>query len=182
MEILLAIVVAFAVIFFGALISMGNERQRKAIDNLNEQFVNWALQDLEFKREKVAANIHIDDPILWINQITEKIIGQKQNLYFLEKFDEPQAFICASQNSDIKILYSLLSPGEIKKINRIHKGRLKLFNPHPLFNFPKRMQTHEISLLNAGPLFDAGFSMAWKEFTGSEEYGAKKLWLYLFDN
>ena len=37
MEIILAIVVASAVIFFGALISMGNERQRKSIDNLRDQ-------------------------------------------------------------------------------------------------------------------------------------------------
>ena len=31
MEIILAIVVASAVIFFGALISMGNERQKEAV-------------------------------------------------------------------------------------------------------------------------------------------------------
>ncbi len=51
MEIILAIVVAAAVIFFGALISMGNERQRRAIDGLREQVVLWAVQDLKIKRE-----------------------------------------------------------------------------------------------------------------------------------
>lgn len=43
MEIILAIVVAAAVVFFGALISMGNERQRRAIDELREQVVMWAV-------------------------------------------------------------------------------------------------------------------------------------------
>jgi len=51
MEIILALVVAVAVIFFGALISAGNERQRKAIDGVREQIVLWAMQDLRIKRE-----------------------------------------------------------------------------------------------------------------------------------
>ena len=57
MEIMLAIVVALAVIFFGALISMGNERQRRAIDNLREQVVNWAQQDLLLKHAELARAI-----------------------------------------------------------------------------------------------------------------------------
>lgn len=51
MEIILAIVVASAVIIFGALISMGNERQRKAIDIISEHLADWIRQDLKFKRE-----------------------------------------------------------------------------------------------------------------------------------
>jgi hypothetical protein len=54
MEITLAVVVAAAVIFFGALISTGNERQRKAIDGLREQVIMWAMQDLRIKREKLT--------------------------------------------------------------------------------------------------------------------------------
>jgi len=75
MEIILAIVVATAVIFFGALISMGNERQRRAIDDLREQTVLWAMQDLRIKREKLARDVRIDDPIGWLNRITVKSVG-----------------------------------------------------------------------------------------------------------
>ena len=63
MEIILAIVVGVAVIFFGALISAGNERQRKAIDGLREQVVLWAMQDLRLKRERLARDVHVDDPL-----------------------------------------------------------------------------------------------------------------------
>ncbi len=63
MEIILAIVVGVAVIFFGALISAGNERQRKAIDGLREQVVLWAIQDLRIKRENLACDVHVDDPL-----------------------------------------------------------------------------------------------------------------------
>lgn len=54
MEISLAIGVASAVIFFGALISMGNERQRRAIDGLREQVVLWAVKDLQTQREEIG--------------------------------------------------------------------------------------------------------------------------------
>ena len=69
MEIILAIVVASAVIFFGALISMGNERQRKAIDGLREQVVLWAVQDLTIKREKLSRSVSVANPLEWFNTL-----------------------------------------------------------------------------------------------------------------
>lgn len=68
MEIILAIVVGVAVIFCGALISMGNERQRRAIDDLREQVVRWAIQDLRIKHERLARDVRIDDPLDWLNK------------------------------------------------------------------------------------------------------------------
>ena len=68
-EIILALVVAVAVIFFGALISAGNERQRKAIDALSEQVVFWAVQDLRIKRERLARDVRVDDPLRWLNNL-----------------------------------------------------------------------------------------------------------------
>ncbi len=61
MEIILAIVVASAVNFFGALISMSNERQKRAIDSLREQAVNWAVQDIKIKRERLAQTVQVPD-------------------------------------------------------------------------------------------------------------------------
>lgn len=72
MEILLAIVVVSAVIFFGALISMGNERQKKAIDDLREQVSLWAMQDLRIKHEGHARDVRIDDPLGWLNTLATK--------------------------------------------------------------------------------------------------------------
>ena len=42
-------------VFFGALISVGNERQRKAIDGIREQASFWAEQDLRLKRARACA-------------------------------------------------------------------------------------------------------------------------------
>lgn len=57
MEMILALVVVIAVIIFGALISMGNERQRRALDGIREQTALWASQDLRLKREKLASSL-----------------------------------------------------------------------------------------------------------------------------
>lgn len=91
MELFLAIVAALAVIFFGALISMGNERQRKAIDELREQVVLWAVQDLKIKRERLAHDVTVDDPLGWFNKTVSKVCGYDLKLQVHEVFEEPQA-------------------------------------------------------------------------------------------
>src|SRR5512147_1777692 len=94
MEIILAIVVATAVIFFGALISAGNERQRQAIDGLREQAALWAMQDLRIKRERLARDVHVADPLGWFIKTASKACGHKLNLQVVEAYENPHAVIC----------------------------------------------------------------------------------------
>ena len=86
MEILLAMVVVSAVIFFGALISIGNERQRKAIDDLREQVVLWSLQDLKIKREQLALDMKVEDPLGWLSKITKNACGFTSELQLVDYF------------------------------------------------------------------------------------------------
>ncbi len=51
MEILIGTSFVFTFVLLGALISLGNERQRRAIDGLREQTQAWAEQDIRIKRE-----------------------------------------------------------------------------------------------------------------------------------
>jgi hypothetical protein len=110
MEIILAVVVAAAVIFFGALISTGNERQRKVIDALREQTELWAIQDLRLKRERLVREIRVGDPLAWLNMIATKISSLALNLQIAEYFEEPNVLLCMSGDQDTKILFSPLSP------------------------------------------------------------------------
>src|SRR5690242_20460471 len=116
MELMLAIVVIAAVIFFGALISVGNERQRKALDELNETTKDWAMQDLQIKREQLARDVRIGDPKIWLNSVASKTFGYDLNLQFLECFDEPQSLVCSSAKIQGKLVFSPLSPAEVKRI------------------------------------------------------------------
>jgi hypothetical protein len=180
MEIILAIVVGLAVIFFGALISMGNERQRKSIDNLREQVVLWAMQDLRLKRERLARDVHVDDPLGWLIKVAGKVSGLDTNLQIIDYFDEPHALLCMSGNQDTNILFSLMSPKEIKRFKREQRSRLSQFGKNnPLLSLPRGASVYEISVLNSGILFDLELHLAWKGLTGQNIEQSERLWMYM---
>lgn len=179
MEIILAITVAFAVIFFGALISMGNERQRKAIDGLREQVVLWAMQDLRIKREQLAQTVQVPDPLVWLNKIAAKICGYDLKLQVLEMFEEPQSLICASGDSSVRVVFSPLSPADLRRLKSSKQNRLSQFaGQNPLLFPPKGANVHELSILNGGHLFDLELALVWKELTGQDLEPTGRLWMY----
>ncbi len=179
MEILLAIVVASAVIFFGALISMGNERQRKAIDGLREQVVLWAVQDLKIKREHLERTVQVPDPLGWLNKTASKVCGYDLKLQVLEIFEEPQSLVCTSGDGSIRVVFSRLSPADLRRIKDGKQNRLSQFaRHHPLLLLPRNVDVHELSVLNGGHLFDLELSLAWKALAGHDLEMATRLWMY----
>jgi hypothetical protein len=105
-----AILVLGAVIFFGALISAGNERQRKAIDGIREQAAQWSMQDLRLKREHLARDVKVnDDPVAWLNRVVAKVVGEDLRLTVIDLYDKPQALVCAVKDGR-KVVLSPLSP------------------------------------------------------------------------
>ena len=182
MEIILAIVVGVAVIFFGTLISKGNERQRKAIDDLREQVVLWAVQDLKIKREHLTQTVQVPDALGWLNKTVLKVCGYDLKLQVLEMFEEPQSLVCASGDGSVKVVFSLLSPADIRRIKKNGKqNRLSQFVGHnSLLFLPKGVNVHEMSVLNGGHLFDLEMTLAWKALTGQNLELSNQLWMYLY--
>ncbi len=180
MEIILAVVVVAAVIFFGALISAGNERQRKAIDGLREQTVHWAMQDLRIKRERLAREVRVDDPLGWLNAIATKVCGYDMNLQVVEAFDAPPALICASREGNSKIIFSPLSPNDIRQVRRDKRSRLSQYTEgNPMFSLPRNTACHELSVLNCGLLFDLELPLSWKSLTNQALGRSDCLWMYM---
>jgi len=180
MEIILAIVVASAVIFFGALISMGNERQRKAIDGLREQLVLWAVQDLKIKHEHLAQTVQVHDPLHWLSQVSGRMLGQEVSLQILEAFQETQSIVCADTTGDHKIIFTTLSPIEIKKLAFGRQAKLSNFaTGNPLLSVPKKVVCHKLTILNCGYMFDLEFPLAWNKLTGWSAENRDGLWMYL---
>ena len=178
MEIILAVVVVFAVIFFGALISMGNERQRRAIDGLREQTVLWAMQDLRIKREKLTRDVKVDDPLGWINRIAAKGYGYDLNLQVTEFFDQPQALVCTSGDGG-RVIFSPLSSVEIRALKQSRKSKLGQYtNGNPLLDLPRGVSAYEVSVLNGGMMFDLELPIAWRALTGQAEKQIERLWIY----
>jgi len=180
MEIILAIVVASAVIFFGALISMGNERQRKAIDDLREQVVLWAMQDLRIKRESLARDVRVNDALAWLNRVASNASGYDQNLKIVEAFEDLSTIICATKDGAVKIIFSLLSPHDIRQENRVKAGRLSQYkHNNPLLTLLKSSKIFELSVLNSGILFDLELPIVWKELIGKDVIRKDRLWMYV---
>ena len=180
MEIILAIVVAAAVIFFGALISIGNERQRKAIDALREQTELWAMQDLRIKRERLVREIRVEDPLAWLNRVITKVSSLVMNLQIVEYFEESNTLLCISGNQETRILLSPFSPKEIHRMKQKKHSRLSQFGKiTPLFYLPRSVSTYEVSVLNAGILFDLELPLAWKGLTGHNSDQFERLWMYI---
>ena len=178
MEIILALAVVIAVIIFGALISVGNERQRKALDCIHEQAALWAVQDLRLKREKLAREVKVDDPVKWLNGVVANACGEFLDLNVTEIFDSPQALICVDKNAQ-RVILSLGSPGDIRRMKRERKNKLlRVSNGHPLLDLPKRVEQVEISILNGGILFDLELPVAWEKLSGREITGVEKVWVY----
>lgn len=182
MEIILAIVVTSAVIFFGALISMGNERQRKAIDNLREQVILWARQDLSIKRKSLTQSIKIENPQSWLNEIVTRACEYDFGIKIIEVYDEPPAVFCAPENGVEKMIFSPLSPSDIRGLKKTKGNRLRRFiGEHPLFSLPRNVKIHELTILNAGTFFDMEVEHVWTEITGSKLQSNDRLWMYHFN-
>lgn len=181
MEIILAIVVASAVIFFGVLISMGNERQRKAIDGLREQVVLWAVQDLKIKREHLAKTVEVPDPLFWLNKTASNICGYDLSLQVIEVFKEPQSLVCTSDDGSVRVIFSPLSPADLRRIKNNKQNRLhKIADNNSLLFLPKGVNVHEMSVLNADHLFDLKMTLVWKALTGQNLAPTISIWMYLY--
>lgn len=179
MDAVFAILVLGAMIFFGALISAGNERQRKALEGIREQASQWAIQDLRLKREKLAREVQVDDPVAWLNQVMAKVYGENLDLTVAEVFDNPQALVCTAKDGR-KVVFSPASPDDIRRLTAKQKNRLsRIANFHPLLKFPRKMDYLKLSILNAGLLFDLELPMVWKLVTGQDELETDSLWLYI---
>lgn len=179
MEILLAVVVASAVIFFGALISMGNERQRKAIDSLREQLELWAMQDLRIKRERLSCEVRVDDPREWLNKVATKVLGLDLGLQMVESYEELPVLLCMSDSQKTRVLFSPLSPGDIKRMKQQKHNRLLHFsNINPILTLPRNVFIYEVSILNAGIMFDVELRLAWKSLTGKNIERLERMWIY----
>ncbi len=179
-DLLLAVVVIGAVIAFGALISVGNERQRRAIDTLNQAYKQWAVQDLRFKRGTVIAQTEIEDLTAWLTRVTSLGLGRKTNVMDYQLHLTPVPTV---EFQDVELgntaICTLESPQMLlpmlKKRNSSLQGELRT---NPIFRIGKRTPALELSLLNAGAMFDVELPIAWNQLTG-QVTESDTLWVYI---
>lgn len=179
MDAVFAILVLGAVIFFGALISAGNERQRKALEGIREQAAQWAMQDLRLKREQLAREVKVEDPVAWLNQVVAKVYGENLGLTVTEVFDNPQALVCTTKDGR-KVIFSPVSLDEIRQ-NQYgkHSKLYRIGKIHPLLGLYQKTKQFEITMLNSTFLFDLELTIAWPKLTGQNPLQKSKLIVFI---
>ena len=94
-------------------------------------------------------------------------------------FDEPRALVCVTGDGGHKVVFSPLSPSEIRQINRNRRSRLSQYgDQHPLLALPRKIEAREFSVLNSNILFDLELPLVWKSLTQQETGAMERLWMY----
>ena len=181
-DLFLAVTVVAAIIAFGALISVGNERQRRAIDTLHQAYKQWAVQDLRLKRGVASTQTRIEDLTAWLTKTTSLSFGRKTIVMDYQIHNSPVNTI-EFHDAEVgkTIICTLESPEALKSILKkkraILRGELR---SNPIFRVSKKTPTVELSMLNAGVMFDVELPIAWNTLTGQATQ-ADTLWAYILD-
>jgi hypothetical protein len=184
LEIALAVSVLAAVVLVGVLISIGNERQRRALEELRSDLRQWALGDLEIKREKAVRDIQIIDPLAWLRDVTRRVTGQARDLRDVAKILESPEAIVVTATDGSYLMFTPAHPTQIKRLLRGQDRRNNKTGPLPsivrLIGRGKgNLQAHELTALNAGIFFDVEADRVWRMFT-NRPLNTNHLWLYDF--
>ena len=183
LEVVLAVSVLAAVVVVGVLISIGNERQRKAIEQLREDLHGWALRDLEIKRETASREIQIVDPLAWLNAAAQKATGVAWDLRAIAKvLDNPEAIVVTASDGGY-LMFSPVQPSQVKKLLKGPRRRTKTGPLPSEFRMATRgrtkMESYELSALNAGIFFDLEAERVWR-MVADRPLNSNRLWLYEF--
>ena len=180
LDVIFAVSVLGAVIFFGALLSIGNERQRKAIDGIREQASYWAEQDLRLKRARAVHEVQVHDPRAWLTGIISRVTGESPILTSLHPWenDEARAVVAVCSDGRHLVLTPLQPRRFIQAIRPKSRSRLQRAEVGLLGDHPKRVPVHELNIVTAGAFFDIEATKAWQQVTGAPLRAER---LYLFE-
>ena len=175
------------VALLAALITVGLERQRKELAEIRKQIENWAEEDLEVKRVKLAPQINVPDATAWLNTCAARAMGGEPGIarFPIESaYGDPKVVVGEGAEGR-RYLLSATTPDAIRRIPVAgrwpwSRSRLSRFgsNLHPLLPLSGRVETYQLSTLNCGIAFDLEAAQVWKKLTG-QELKMKELWLYV---
>ena len=168
MDIFLAISVLVSILLLGALISAGNERQRRAIEALRAQAENWAEQDIRIKREKLARQITIPEPLAWLEQVAANALGSAPKLLSVSPWqkDGLSALIGVCQDGRRLVFTPVPRERLLKALKINSKGALSGMSGTLLGDTPGKAPHSELSVVSSGMFFDVEAAQAWLSLIG----------------
>jgi hypothetical protein len=168
MDIFLALSVLLALLLLGLLISAANERQRQAIDRLREQAEAWAEQDIRIKREKLARQISVPQPLAWLEKLAAQTLGSAPNLVTISPWEKDglSALIALCQDGRRLVFTPVPRERLLQALKTKGKGALSGMNGTLLGDRPGKAPFFELSVVSSGMFFDIEAAQAWQQLTG----------------
>lgn len=178
LDTIFALSVMAAVILFGALLSAGNERQRRAIDGLRAQTSLWAEQDLRLKRARAMRDVRVPDPLAWLSGVAARILGTSPQVLAMNPWEQDglKALLCPCQDGR-KLILTPVPPEKFVKAVQIGRSALAKAEVSLLGDHPRRVPVHEMNIVTCGPFFDLEARLAWHAVTGAP-LDAERLYLF----
>ena len=179
----LAVVVLFAVLLFGALLVVGNERQRKAIDSLNTSYTRWAEHDLVLKRATAAKTVQVEDPQAWLEQVATQVFGVAPKISNLQPWQGNAAkAMLATCKDGRSLVVTHLPPAAFRKTIAVrpHKGAAAAITRTtvgPLGTRPGKVPCYELNIISAGTFFDVEARQAWEKLF-NENLAVDRLYMF----
>ncbi|MCS7352351.1 MAG: hypothetical protein RMM10_12690 [Anaerolineae bacterium] len=176
-DVLLALLLIAGFALLGALITLGNVRQTRAIREVGEVLHEWAIRHIQLSRATAASAIRIEDPVAWFREM-------------LARLELPAPV--AREGGQIREA-TLLRQGEGWLLFRDAAGRLIFLHrpgvdPRPLERgsrfaspalppgFLRRSRAMELSPVTTWGTFDLELAAAWKRLF-PEEPPPERLWM-----
>jgi len=179
LDFVFAVSVLASALFFGALLSAGNERQRRAIDGIREQAARWAEADLRLKRAQAARDVKVDDPINWLAGVISRVLGESPVLTNLTvwEHEDARAMVAVCSDGRRMVVTPLPQDRFLKALRSRSRSRLARAEVGLLGDYPKRVPVHELSIITAGAFFDLEAAQVWHHIAGVS-LGAERLYLF----
>jgi hypothetical protein len=184
LDTILAVVVLLAVLLFGALMVAGNERQRKAIDDLNTSYSRWAEHDLMLKRAEAAKTVQVEDPKAWLDNICVQVFGLAPKITRLSAWEagEAKAMLAICPEGRNLVVTPIL-PAAFRKLIAARKrngaaAAIARTTVGILGSHPGKVICYELNIISAGTFFDLEAGQAWEKLF-NEKLCVDRL--YMFD-
>jgi hypothetical protein len=158
----------FALFLLGALLAFANERQRQAIDGLRQQVEAWAEQDIRLKREKLARQIAVLDPLAWLEKTAAQALGSAPRLVSVAPWQKENltALVAVCQDGRRLVFSPLPRDRFLKAVQLKGRGVLTQAETGLLGDKPKQALHQELSVLTSGMFFDLEAAQVWQAVAG----------------
>lgn len=179
MDILIGTSLLIAIVVLGALISAGNERQRKALDGIREQVEAWAQEDILIKRDKVARSIQVDAPLVWLEKTAAAVLGQAPGIISCTIWKKGGLLaIIAICNDGGRLVFTPVPRDRfLKSVRTTKRGVLAQADTSVLGDKPEKAPYYDLSIVTSGMFFDIEAAQTWETLSG-QILPAKRLTMF----